>query len=177
MNIKEIPSFKYNPDPFKIGVFKKKKALCPVCGNNTDVIYCGPFYSTKDVEDICPDCIKNGTAADKYDGEFQDSASCENVDNQEYVNELCHRTPGYCGWQQEVWLSHCGDFCQILGNVGWNEIAHLKDELIEDIDRIINDFNMTIKELQDNLISGGSLQGYLFKCVKCGKHRLHVDCD
>ncbi|WP_308423119.1 CbrC family protein [Marinithermofilum abyssi] len=24
------------------------------------------------------------------------------------------RTPGYRGWQQEVWLSHCGEFCSFV---------------------------------------------------------------
>jgi uncharacterized protein CbrC (UPF0167 family) len=177
MRNQEIPSFKYNPDPFKVGVFQKEKSTCPVCGKETDVVYCGPFFSTEDVENICPSCIKDGTAATKFNGEFQDSASCEYVDSEEFLDELVHRTPGYCGWQQEVWLSHCSDFCQIVGVVGWNEIAHFENELRDEIDRITKEFNMTKDDLKKALIAGGSLQGYLFKCIKCGKMRLHVDCD
>lgn len=39
------------------------------------------------------------------------------------VLSLLHRTPGYSGYQQKVWLSHCGDFCAFTGYVGWKEIA------------------------------------------------------
>jgi uncharacterized protein len=177
MDALKIPSFKYNPDPFKIGVFKNEKGICPSCQKGTDVVYCGPFYSTTEVEGFCPSCIKNGLAALKFNGEFQDSATCENVENSDYIDELVHRTPGYCGWQQEVWLSHCGDFCQILGYVGWDDIEIIRDELITDIERITSDFGITVDELKKSLKQNGSLQGYLFKCVKCGKHRLHVDCD
>ncbi|MEH6978944.1 CbrC family protein [Bacillus pseudomycoides] len=41
------------------------------------------------------------------------------------MKELIHRTPGYGGWQQEYWLSHCNDFCAFIGYVEWEEIAHL----------------------------------------------------
>ncbi|MHC1683092.1 MAG: CbrC family protein [Clostridiaceae bacterium] len=32
------------------------------------------------------------------------------------------------------------------------------------------------EELEQYLLNDGSLQGYLFKCVVCGKPRLTVDC-
>ncbi|WP_458787851.1 CbrC family protein, partial [Vallitalea sediminicola] len=75
----------------------------------------GPFYAIEEVENICPWCIKNGKASEKYDGMFQDDQSCDKVNKEEYLDELVHRTPGYCGWQQEYWLSHCGDFCAFIG--------------------------------------------------------------
>jgi uncharacterized protein CbrC (UPF0167 family) len=177
MNSTLITTFKYNPDPFKIGVFKNDKSICPSCGKDTDIVYCGPFYSIEDVEGICPNCIKDGSAAKKYQGEFQDSATCEDVEKTEYLDELVHRTPGYHGWQQEAWLAHCGDFCQILGIVGWNEIVALENELAEDIEKILVDYNLKKEEFKKSLIKESSFQGYLFKCLKCGKHRLHVDCD
>ncbi|WP_273324215.1 CbrC family protein [Vallitalea guaymasensis] len=46
-------------------------------------------------------CIKNGKASEKYDGMSQDDQSYDKVNKEEYLDELVHRTPGYCGWQQE----------------------------------------------------------------------------
>lgn len=109
-----LPTFKYNPDPVSLNVIKKEPTTCPVCEKERDYVYHGPFYTVEDVEGICPWCIKDGSAAKKYDGTFQDDASCDDVDQEEYIDELIFRTPGYRGWQQEYWLSHCGDFCAIV---------------------------------------------------------------
>lgn len=129
------------------------------------------------MEDICPWCIADGSAAKKYDGEFQDSASCEEVETVESLHELVFRTPGYSGWQQEVWLSHCGDFCSFVGYVGWKEIKEIADELKDDIDKIKSETGMTQEEFERSLVKEGSHQGYLFRCIKCGKHRLTSDFD
>ncbi|AOZ90705.1 hypothetical protein BK049_13765 [Bacillus xiamenensis] len=91
------------------------------------------------------------------------------------MDELIFRTPGYHGWQQEYWLSHCGDFCAIVQYVGWKEIEHLEEELSEDIEEICSGGNVTKENLKQWLVNGGDLQGYLFQCVHCKKHRLHID--
>lgn len=75
-----------------------------------------------------------------------------------------------------MWLSHCGDFCTFVGYVGWSEIEELADDLKEDLDKVKRDYNLTQEELENDL-EYGSLRGYLFRCVVCGKHRLAVDCD
>lgn len=176
-NREEIPSFKYNPDPIKARVIEKRKAVCPVCNKETQYVYVGPFFSKEEVENICPWCIKDGSAAKKYDGEFQDGCSCEEVESVEYLDELIHRTPGYFGWQQEKWLSHCEDFCAFIDYVGWKEIKHIADELEDDIALIKDQMGMTQEEFEESFVNGGSHQGYLFKCVVCGKHRLTSDLD
>ncbi|MDP4144334.1 MAG: CbrC family protein [Bacillota bacterium] len=145
----------------------KRNSICPVCNQETDYVYEGPFYSVSDVDDICHWCIKNGMATHKYDGEFQDIASCEEVEKREYVDELVHRTPGYMGWQQEVWLSHCGDFCAFEKYVGWEDIKDMLDELDDDLKEISRGYGLSRLELEKAL--GRGLQGYLFKCVVCGK--------
>ena len=173
--MEKLPEFKYNPTALKLGVIKKENTNCPVCEKKKDYVYTGPFYTTENVEGICPWCIKDGSASEKYNGEFQDSASCEPVDSQELLMELITKTPGYVGWQQEQWLSHCGDFCAIKAYVGWTEIAHLKEELKNDIDQVKSDYNLTQNELETYLVNNGGMQGYLFKCLHCGQHRFTVD--
>lgn len=170
-----IPVFKYHPDPFATGVFREleEPAACPCCGKETDVVYEGPFYCVDEVEHLCPGCIASGAAAEKFDGEFQDSASTDEVDDPARLDELVHRTPGYCGWQQEYWRAHCDDFCAFVGYVGYEDLKALGvlEEVLEDPN--LDDW------IQENLedLGNGSLQGYLFRCLHCGKHLLHVDCD
>ncbi len=80
----------------------------------------------------------DSSAAEKFAGSFQDDASIEGVEFEydeedefagikntypdEMLKELVERTPGYHGWQQELSLAHCGDFCAFIGYVGWNDI-------------------------------------------------------
>lgn len=171
----QLPNFKYNPDPIKLGVIIKEETLCPVCKETRDYVYEGPFFSEDDVEGICPWCIADGSAAEKCEGEFQDEESCEEVEMEEYVEELVYRTPGYIGWQQEYWVSHCGDFCSIINYVGWKEIKHLENELVDDIKKICEDYNISFPEFKETLVKDGDFQGYLFQCSSCKKHRLHAD--
>ena len=173
----ELPRFKYNPNAEKLGIIKKEKTNCPVCRQDRDYVYNGPFYSIDKVEGLCPWCIKNGLAAQKYNGHFQDAASCDDVEKQEYLVALTTKTPGYSGWQQERWLSHCGDFCALKDYVGWAEIKDLKEELTDDISEIKADYGLTQEQLETYLINNGSMQGYLFQCLHCGKHRLAIDTD
>lgn len=170
-----LPKFKYNPNAVSLGVIKKENTLCPVCKAEREYKYDGPFYSLENIEGICPWCISDGSAAKMFDGEFQDAANCDAVEKNEYTDELIHKTPGYVSWQQEYWLSHCGDYCAIVQYVGWNEIKHLQEELYEDIAKICTEFRLTQEEFQGRLINEGGLQGYLFECVRCGKHRLYAD--
>ena len=170
-----LPTFKYNPDPIKLGVIIEEETICPVCKKERDFVYVGPFYSVEEVEGICPWCIADGSAAQKFEGDFQDSYSCDEVDKEEYLDELIYRTPGYTSWQQGYWLSHCGDFCSIIGYVGWEEIKYLENELESDIKRICDEYNLTNEDFKNFLVNDGDFQGYLFQCNCCKKHRLHVD--
>ncbi len=171
----ELPHFKYNPNAERLSIIKREKSTCPVCNRSRDYVYQGPFYCIDEVEGICPWCIKDGSAAKKYDGNFQDSASCEPVSKPEYLNELITQTPGYSGWQQEKWLSHCGDFCALENYVGWAEISSLKDELTDDLNQIKTKYQLSQEDLEKHLVNNGSMQGYLFKCLHCNKHRLTID--
>lgn len=167
-----IPYFRYHPDPFATGIFKEpdKPVLCPCCQKTVSVIYEGPFYAIDNVNNLCPDCIASGEAAKKYDGAFQDSESVDEVTDPDKLDELVHRTPGYCGWQQEYWKAHCDDYCAFVGYVGFDELNELNvlEEVLEDLE----DWQ---KEYIRDLVNGGDAQGYLFRCLHCGKHLLHID--
>ena len=137
--------------------------------------YDGPFYAIDDINYLCPNCIASGAAAKKFDGDFQDDGCLEpKVLDAEKVDELIHRTPGYSGWQQEYWRSHCEDFCAFIGYVGAAELKALGvlDEVLDD-----PQWSEEEKDLIKTSVNGGSLQCYLFKCLHCGKHMVWMDCD
>ncbi len=184
----KLPHFKYNPNALTSGIIAKEKTLCPVCNTEKDYVYKSHFYATADVSGLCPWCIKDGSAAKKYDGEFTDYLAIEGISadpsqpntisfQKEHLDELIERTPGYTGWQQEVWLAHCNEPCAFIQYVGWKEIEHLQEELKEDIDNIISEHGLSQKEFENTLVNESDFQGYFFQCVNCGKYRLTVDCS
>ncbi|MBR6046061.1 MAG: CbrC family protein [Ruminococcus sp.] len=174
-----IPTFRYHPDPIGTGAFIQGEARkCDCCGTSTEVWYENPFYTAADgVECICPECIASGRAAAQFGGEFQDAASTDSVSDPARLDELVHRTPGYCGWQQEYWLAHCDDFCAFVGYVGWDEIKEMgiEKEIEETYDQDICGFGL--EDIKENLTNNGGMQGYLFRCLHCGRHLLYADCD
>lgn len=168
-------NFKYHPDPLKTGAFKNDKTIvCDCCGKETNVYYTNPFYSTKDVNALCPECIASGAAAKKFDGEFQDADSADEVKDKKALDELIHRTPGYCGWQQEYWLAHCDDYCAFMGYYDWAALGHeglaaeIEETYREDVCMI--PFEDAKEYIQNN-------ECYLFKCLHCGKHFIYLDFD
>lgn len=123
---RELPVFRYYPDPLGQGDFKNDKEVnCGCCGKKTTVYYDGPFFAEDEIEFLCPWCIADGNAAEKFDGEFVDAAEGDEVCDKAKTDELCLRTPSYHGWQQEQWLACCGDYCAFVGYVGWKEIEEL----------------------------------------------------
>ena len=79
--------------------------------------------------------------------------------------------------KQEYWLAHCGDYCAFVGYVGMKELEEMGlSDSLEDIYR--KDVSMfDIEDVRKYLENEGSMQGYLFKCLVCGKYLLYADCD
>ena len=172
--------FKYHPDPMKTGAFETgQTVVCECCGKKTDVFYQGPFYSEDEVDYLCPDCIASGKAAEKFDGCFVAEEEYDDVDDEEKLDELLHRTPGYSAWQDECWLTHCNDFCAFVGYVGWEDIRKMgiEKEIEEDLLESGEADEDFLEVIKSNMEAHGSLNGYLFQCLHCGKYRLRTDCD
>ena len=161
----KIPEFKYHPDPIKTGAFSQGEyRKCDCCNESTNIWYSEPFYTAKDgIECLCPNCIANGMAASKFDGEFQDPESTDRVSNPDKLDELIHRTPGYFGWQQEYWIAHCDDYCAFVGYVGWKELVDMgiDGQIEKNYDQNLNGFD--IKDVKECMYNEGGMQGYLFQ--------------
>ena len=173
--LKDLPKFRYHPDPIGTGAFEEgEEKTCPCCGKKSTVYYSMTPYCVEDMENICPTCIANGEAARKYDATFIQGAEWEGGPDREKEEELFCRTPGYISWQGEYWLSCCEDYCEYLGTVGTKELKamDIADEVFEEY-AARNEF----EDVEEYLVKDGSLCGYLFRCLHCGKYHLWVDAD
>ena len=173
--LKELPQFRYYPDPVGTGAFEEGEAkTCPCCGKKSTVYYSILPYCVENVENLCPLCISNGEAARKYDATFVQGAEWNGEPDKEKDEELFCRTPGYISWQGEYWLSCCDDYCAYLGTVGTRELKamDIADEVFEEYEAR-NEF----EDIREYLVKDGSLCGYLFRCLHCGKYHLWVDAD
>lgn len=174
--IEDFPRFKYHPDPLTTGVFVALKGQCPVCNQQTAYRYVGPFYSETEVEGICPWCIHSGAAAERYDLMFVDEDEVEPVSQPGRVSELTKRTPGFFFPQGDRWPAHCGDYCVLLGSVGWNDDLSGLAGVKEDLSRIRARLEVTDDLLRADLCRPNSpLRAILFRCEKCLTYQLVAD--
>ncbi len=177
-NTDHLPKFKYQPNAYKNGsvVFSKpfRKKVCQCCGKKAEA-YVPMMYAIEDIDCICVDCVANGEAAKKFDGEFVQYAE-KLVGTPAQTDELFHRTPGYESWQGEYWLTCCNDYCAYIDTVGLEELKSLKipDEIFDEYDERNGFPDESVRECLSKI---DSPTGYLFRCLHCGKYHLWTDCD
>lgn len=173
--LKDLPFFKYHPDPLETGSFEEgEEKICPCCGNKSRVYYTSMPYCIDNVDYLCPTCISNGDAARKFDAMFVSDAEWHGDNDKEKDDELFRRTPGYLSWQGEHWLSCCDDYCAYMGTVGTRELKamDIDDEVISEYEE-----RDEFADVEEYLVKDGPMCGYLFKCLHCGKYHLWVDAD
>src|SRR5690242_9348045 len=124
-SVESLPTFKYHPDPIGTGSVVESTVVCPCCGKARGYTYQGPVFSEHDNLDqcLCPWCIADGSAHEKFDADFTDPDGVGDYGSwdavpQSVVQEVACRTPGFTGWQQERWWTHCGDAAAFLGLAG-----------------------------------------------------------
>ena len=118
----ELPAFRYHPDPLATGSIAASDAECEACGQRRGYVYNGPVFAVDEIETLCPWCIADGSANETFDADFTDVEPLPDGIPMEVVEEICCRTPGFHGWQQERWLFHCNDGAEYLGRAGWAQI-------------------------------------------------------
>lgn len=169
-------TFKYNPNAYELDIFFKAEEgelpVCECCGRQTEYSY-ERIYAVEEVNCLCPECIASGKAAEKFNGTFIQGAEDDKVDDPEKQRELYERTPGYLSWQGEEWLACCGDYCAFVGYAGIDKLNEMgiADEVLEKFDEDTKEF------LRETLSENGSICGYLFRCLHCGKYHLGTDAD
>jgi uncharacterized protein len=119
----DLPVFRYHPDPIASGSIVASDAECLCCNQRRGFIYAGPAYCEAELnEALCPWCIADGSAHEKFDASFVDEALIPDGVPPDIVEEVAFRTPGFATWQQGEWLSCCSDAAAFLEPAGYAEI-------------------------------------------------------
>ncbi|MGR8931383.1 MAG: CbrC family protein [Gammaproteobacteria bacterium] len=166
----DLPRFEYHPDPIATGSFKRSEEICECCNKARGYVYTSIIYAEEEVEFICPWCIADGSAARKFDGLFSDGYSLREAGiSEEIISQVCERTPGYNSWQQEEWLSHCGDACEFHGDAPKSELRALTGEKLDHFlkkEMIKPDL---WKKILEHYEEGENPAICKFKCRQCGE--------
>src|SRR5689334_13164402 len=124
-----LPSFRYHPDPIATGSITRAQTLCRACNQVRSYIYTGPVYAEEALDGaLCPWCIADGTAHARFAAAFVDMAGIGGYGEWDavpvpIVEEVAYHTPGFSGWQQERWWTHCADAAAFIAVVGRDELA------------------------------------------------------
>jgi uncharacterized protein len=173
-----LPVFRYHPDPLATGSIVPSSATCSCCGETRGFIYTSNIYCAADLQDeICPWCIADGRAAQKYKATFSDEYALTSAGiDTAIILEVTTRTPGFDTWQSEVWLSHCNDACAFLGDATKEDvlaIARAQTSVVggEDIDGPL------MREISQHYHPKSSPAFYKFQCLHCGAFLYAMDFD
>lgn len=173
-----LPMFRYHPDPVGTGYVEPSSTACVACGRERGFIYTGPVYATDSPRSgICPWCIADGSAAERFDAIFTDDWGTPADVPLPVLDEITRRTPGFSAWQQARWLYHCADGCAFLGAVGRRELDPYPDA-IEGLLHENDQFGWTAEDSQayvNRLKASGQPTAYLFRCLHCGTHLAFSD--
>jgi uncharacterized protein CbrC (UPF0167 family) len=174
-----LPTFRYHPDPIKTGSVRPSDSKCAVCGLARGFTYHGPVYGEARVRGrICPWCIVDGTAAERFSISFADDwALAEAGIAPEIIAEVVTRTPGFTSWQGEEWLSHCNDACEFHGDLPPSDLRRLADEVQGQLWPEMRDAPPEWEALLSNYSPGGDPSIYWFRCRHCGKDLFATDCS
>jgi len=180
----ELPAFKYHPEPLKTGSISASDAECACCGERRGYVYNGPVYAKGELDSqLCPWCIGDGAAHEKFEADFTDTSGIGSYGAwtsvaPDIIREVAQRTPGFSGWQQERWWTHCGDAAEFLGQAGAREVIDAGPALIK---RLREDLGWPRGGAFDAYI--GSLRkedgptAYLFRCRHCGQFGGYSDSE
>jgi uncharacterized protein CbrC (UPF0167 family) len=179
-----LPQFKYHPEPLRTGSIIASEGPCACCGRARGYLYVGPFYAEDEPDgEVCPWCIADGSAHARWDASFTDRDGIGGYGSSDDVpdavaDEIATRTPGFAGWQQEQWWTHCGDGAAFLGRVGYDDASRYGAELLDALAEGPSFADAAERESYlRSLDHDGSPTGYAFRCLHCGKLGGYSDCD
>jgi uncharacterized protein CbrC (UPF0167 family) len=176
-----LPAFVYHPDPLATGSIAASDEVCECCGRSRGYKYESTPYCEADLEVICPWCIADGRAHEKFDVEFVDRDAIGDYGKWGKVTDaiadtVAHRTPGFSGWQQERWWVCCNDAAMFLGPAGKDELLAHGSEAVEAI-RVESGFEgKEWRGYLSALSKDGGPTAYIFRCLHCGKLGGYSDC-
>lgn len=86
--------FRYNPHAYKNGSIITVPGVCDCCGRKTKHRVFSIYTPDKEQRCICPKCVADGSAAERFSAIFVSDAE-GGIDDITKTDELFRRTPGY----------------------------------------------------------------------------------
>ncbi|MCK7633214.1 MULTISPECIES: CbrC family protein [unclassified Shewanella] len=181
----ELPKFKYHPNPINTGSIVKSGEVCKCCNKKRGFIYKGSMYTRHRPEYICPWCIANGEAREKFEIEFS-SIMPAVIDPKNPISincpdsafeELLYRTPGFSSYQEIEWPNHCEDFCVFHGVATIGDIQKISKEEEERLYKTTWMDEGELRSCQNGNPEEELHYFFKFVCLKCGEIMLQVDPD
>lgn len=177
-----LPVFKYHPDPLATGSVVASDTECCCCGKARGCVYIGPVYALGTYEAcICPRCIADGSAHVTLGASFTDEVGIggggqwDEVPD-DVIADVAYRTPGFAGWQQEQWWTHCGDAGRFLGRAGRRELEQFGPQAVAAIRESTGLEGPAWDRFFAVLDKDGSPTAYVFRCLHCGQWGGYQDC-
>jgi hypothetical protein len=163
-----LPSFRYHPDPIATGSIKPSSVACICCGQARGYIYTASVYCLDTIrEQLCPSCIADGSAAERFDAMFCDDHSLTKAGlAAEIIAEVTRRT-----------LSCCDDACEFHGGVSRDELRSLSGAALDSFLASTGWTAAQLTEFAPNYQPGGSPAIYKFVCRHCKQPHYGHDCD
>jgi uncharacterized protein len=179
----KLPKFDYHPDPIATGSVIPSDEVCECCGEARGFVYVGPVYAEAEVEFVCPWCIASGSAHAELGVSFTDEDGIGGYGEwaavpAAVIGTVAHRSPGFEGWQQEQWWTHCGDAAEFLGRCGIRELEAMGPEAVAAIREsagVLEGHHLNAFMCALDKDAGPS--AYIFRCRHCGKLGGYSDCD
>ena len=122
-----LPRFPYLRDPIASGAVIISEAVCDCCGKARGAICSHSGYAIKIPDSLCPWCVADGSAEQKYDLEFFDGYFCDAQMNSVSMPAETHRkvfarTPGFATLNPIGWWVHCGEPAEYITRLGLHDL-------------------------------------------------------
>lgn len=141
-------------------------------------MFVGTLYCIDEIEDVCPWCIADGSAARKWDATFNNvDGATERVPKQ-VLDEIRLRTPNFETWQDYNWLFSDNDALVFVGEVdGKALLAESNDSKIEACLSALSKWNFgsPVEDVLPHVKIGGQPAVYLFRDRDTGFYRAFSD--
>ncbi|MCP4261334.1 MAG: hypothetical protein GY774_28115 [Planctomycetes bacterium] len=170
----KLPDFKYHPDPVRTHSIVAYTGACSCCGEERGFSCSAGIYSEHDVASICPWCVSDGSAAERFSGEFNDVHWLQGYVPESVIDDVARKTPGFTAFQQPFWVGHCHDACVFMGEVTASELKGVAGEslstLLED-----NGLDHEMWEIVKLNYDASSTTVFRFDCAHCAQRLYTID--
>jgi hypothetical protein len=137
-------------------------------------------YCEDDLSDrLCPWCIADGSAFDRYGATFVDSEAFDADASEAIVSVIMERTPGFNSWNNERWPSCCGEPAAYAGPIGYEELRaswpRLEGLLMSQIVYDLGISGSGAVRLLESLRRDASPTAFAFRCLHCEATPAYID--